>query len=253
MTVHRNFLRNELTSLGLPLDTPKDVEYRDDVHLDEHVRNVKYTQIRRCVFTHPNGRTFAVEYEAPIDAGDFEVGGPVENHGWSRSVKAMEVELRPVPVERWMPVPDHGTDPDQGADPAQYHLAEVYMETGCTETVARTCAAKFLAQHARELAVLLGDAHPEAAQDLRGHAADLDSSIDRNQRTSTAPGQDEGYEAPDSDTDVLDLIAEIASRLRDATDGNEYHAVGLICELANGRATVADCRIDLAELTFRHV
>ncbi|MFH9072715.1 hypothetical protein [Streptomyces alboflavus] len=57
----------------------------------------------------------------------------------------------------------------------------------------------------------------------------------------------------DSDGDVFDLISEIASRLRDATDSGEYHAVGLIYDLANGRTTIAEARAELAEITFRHV
>lgn len=255
----RAFTRTHLTSyLNLPPTGPQDVKYRDDVHLDEHLRTLKYTQRRRCVFTAEDGRTYAVEYDAPLDTGDYEVGdGPVENHGWNRSVLAVQVELRPVPVEKWMPVPDDGPDPDQGADPAQYHLAEIYMETGCREADARTGAAELLAQHARELAVLLGDAHPEAAQDLRGHAADLDRSAGQADGPNVVD-QDEGdepedYEETDSDSEVLALIAEIAGRLKDATDEGEYHAVGLIYDLANGTATVADCRIDLAEITFRHV
>ncbi|MGW5175862.1 hypothetical protein ACWERY_16060 [Streptomyces sp. NPDC004082] len=57
----------------------------------------------------------------------------------------------------------------------------------------------------------------------------------------------------DSDSDVFDLISEIAARLRDATDSGEYHAVGLIYDLANGRTSCADARTELAEITFRHV
>ena len=57
----------------------------------------------------------------------------------------------------------------------------------------------------------------------------------------------------DSDSDVLALIAEIASRLLDATDEGEYHAVGLIGALANGRTTITEARAELAGVTFRHV
>ncbi|MEH0428811.1 hypothetical protein QBB34_21250 [Streptomyces stelliscabiei] len=74
--------------------------------------------------------------------------------------------------------------------------------------------------------------------------------------TSVADDQDEGEEFEedgDSDGDVFELISEIASRLRDATDSGEYHAVGLIYDLANGRTTIAEARTELAEITFRHV
>ncbi|MFI8988635.1 hypothetical protein ACIG63_27105 [Streptomyces antimycoticus] len=60
-------------------------------------------------------------------------------------------------------------------------------------------------------------------------------------------------ERGDSDSDLFDLISEIASRLRDATDEGEYHAVGLIYDLANGMTTVAEARAEFAELTLRHV
>ncbi|MBP5930166.1 hypothetical protein F3K39_19045 [Streptomyces sp. LBUM 1479] len=65
--------------------------------------------------------------------------------------------------------------------------------------------------------------------------------------------QDEFEEIGDADGDVFELISEIAGRLRDATDHGEYHAVGLIADLANGRTTIADARTALAEITFRHV
>ncbi|WP_063803524.1 hypothetical protein [Streptomyces silvensis] len=57
----------------------------------------------------------------------------------------------------------------------------------------------------------------------------------------------------DCDGDVFELISDIASRLRDATDSGEYHAVGLIYDLANGRTTVTEARAELAEITLRHV
>ncbi|ELP64151.1 hypothetical protein STRTUCAR8_05557, partial [Streptomyces turgidiscabies Car8] len=63
----------------------------------------------------------------------------------------------------------------------------------------------------------------------------------------------EDDEETDSDSDVLELISEIAARLSDATDEGEYHAVGLIGDLANGRKTIAEARAELAEITFRHV
>lgn len=258
MPVHNKFLRTELTSLDLPPASPKDVEYSEDLHLDEHVRTLKYTQIRRMIFTHPNGKTFAVEYEAPIDAGDFEVGdGPVENHGWGRTVTAVEVELRPVAVDRWMPVTTDSPDPDDGADPVQHHLTEVYVEGGCREDVARSGAAELLAQHTRELAALLDERHPDAARDLRFHAVDLDRAADQADDTRTGADQGENDELQEDQGDkyeeVLEVISAIAGRLRDATDEGEYMAAGLIHDLAENRITVEEARADLAEITFRHV
>ncbi|MFJ9037430.1 hypothetical protein ACIRF8_12685 [Streptomyces sp. NPDC102406] len=66
------------------------------------------------------------------------------------------------------------------------------------------------------------------------------------------PDDDDG-EPTDSDAEVFDLISDIASKLQDATDNDEYHAVGLIYDLAMSRTTCADARAQLAELTFRHV
>jgi hypothetical protein len=65
--------------------------------------------------------------------------------------------------------------------------------------------------------------------------------------------EDDVDEHGDSDSDVFKLISEIASRLRDATDSGEYHAVGLIYDLANGRTTVAEARAELADIEFGHV
>jgi hypothetical protein len=67
----------------------------------------------------------------------------------------------------------------------------------------------------------------------------------------TWPDEDDGL--TDSDSAILGLISEIASRLEDATDDGEYQAVGLIGDLANGRKTVEDARTELADITFRHV
>ncbi|MFM9675803.1 hypothetical protein [Streptomyces brasiliscabiei] len=65
---------------------------------------------------------------------------------------------------------------------------------------------------------------------------------------------DEEFEEDgDADGDVFELISEIAGRLRDATDSGEYHAVGLIYDLANGRTTIADARAELADIEFGHV
>ncbi|MFJ3249150.1 hypothetical protein [Streptomyces sp. NPDC086782] len=172
--ITRQFARNDLLRLGLPPDSPEEIKYRDDVHADEHVRQLKYTQLRRVVFDAPDGGTYVVEYEAPMNTGDYEVGGgSVENHGWGRTVTAIQVEERPVAVMRWMPVPD-GEDAREEHKPVLEHLAETYVETGCRDADSRGYAAQTLAEHTRELADLLREAHPDAARALDGHARDLD-------------------------------------------------------------------------------
>lgn len=60
-------------------------------------------------------------------------------------------------------------------------------------------------------------------------------------------------ERTDEDSEVFELIKEIASRLRDATDEGEYQAVGLIYDLAAGGTTIAEARSELADITFRHI
>lgn len=66
-------------------------------------------------------------------------------------------------------------------------------------------------------------------------------------------GEEQEEDGSDADSDVFALIAEIATRLTDATDEGEYHAAGLIADLANGRKTIAEARVELADITFRHV
>lgn len=51
----------------------------------------------------------------------------------------------------------------------------------------------------------------------------------------------------------FDLIATIASALRDATDQDVWHAVGLIYELATGRMDPANVRNEFEELQLPHV
>ncbi|MFE2965519.1 hypothetical protein ACFXKC_17935 [Streptomyces sp. NPDC059340] len=54
------------------------------------------------------------------------------------------------------------------------------------------------------------------------------------------------------ETERLALIKTIASALRDATDGDVWHAVGLIYELADGRMEPADVRAEFEELDLPH-
>ncbi|MFM9602713.1 3'-5' exonuclease [Streptomyces turgidiscabies] len=90
-------------------------------------------------------------------------------------------------------------------------------------------------------------------QALRGPGDDPSTPVSPGQTALDTSDLDEEFEETDSDSDVLELISEIAARLSDATDEGEYHAVGLISDLANGRKTIAEARAELAEITFRHV
>ena len=103
----RTFTRDQLAALGVPPDGPKDVEYSDVLLADEYVATLKYTAKRRCIFfAEDDGREYAVEYEAQLDVGDFEVGGYApDDHGWyGDTVDVVEVEERPVTVMQWVPV-----------------------------------------------------------------------------------------------------------------------------------------------------
>ncbi|MEU0808762.1 hypothetical protein [Streptomyces sp. NPDC005970] len=108
----RTFTIAELAAIGVPPDSPKDVEYSDVLLADEFVTTLKYTAQRRCIFrAEDDGRTYAVEYEAALEVGDFELGGYApDGHGWfDDTVEAVEVEEREVTVTRWEPVEDTPT------------------------------------------------------------------------------------------------------------------------------------------------
>ncbi|NDK24709.1 hypothetical protein FSY75_09510 [Streptomyces sp. TR1341] len=150
----RQFTVSELADLGVPPDRPEDVEWSETVLVDEHVGMSKYSQERRCVFRDDDGRTYAVTYEAQVDAGHYEVGPPPENHGWyGDSVEAVEVEQRPVIVARWEPVPDEPAV-DRPRVGAIDSLAAVWEESGARTPVAREAAAEWIVEHADEVGQL---------------------------------------------------------------------------------------------------
>lgn len=102
----RTFTHAELAAIGVPPDDPTDIAYDEHVLADEQIGILKYTATRRCVFEAPDGGTYAVEYEAKLDVGDFELGdvGP-DNQGWDGdTVEAVEVEEQQVTVTKWLPV-----------------------------------------------------------------------------------------------------------------------------------------------------
>lgn len=103
----RHFTIAELAALNVPPDDPDEIDYDEHVLADEHVTTLKYTALRRCIFRNPeDGKTYAVEYQAELDTGDYEVGGGMpDNHGWyGDTVEAVEVEEREVTVARWLPI-----------------------------------------------------------------------------------------------------------------------------------------------------
>ncbi|MFD8820806.1 hypothetical protein ACFV1C_00305 [Streptomyces sp. NPDC059605] len=159
----RHFTPDELADLGVPPDSPEDVEWSDTVLVDEHVSMSKYSQERRCIFRNTDGRTYAVKYEAQVDAGHYEAGPPPDNHGWyGDTVEAIEVERRPVIVARWEPVTDEPTV-DQPRLGAIDSLAAIWEETGARTSVAREAAAEWIVQHADEVAELR-DEYLESAE-----------------------------------------------------------------------------------------
>jgi hypothetical protein len=103
----RHFTIAELAALNVPPDNPRAIEYDEHVLADEQVAVLKYTARRRCVFRAPDdGKTYAVDYEAKLELGDFEVGGGMpDKHGWyGDTVEAVEVEERQVTVTKWLPL-----------------------------------------------------------------------------------------------------------------------------------------------------
>lgn len=153
----RQFTVGQLADLGVPLDDPSDIEYSETVLVDEPVGTLKYSQQRRCIFRGDDDRTYAVTYEAQVDAGHYEVGPPPENHGWyGGTVEAVEVEQRPVIVARWEPVSDEAAvdRPRLGAIDS---LAAVWEESGARTSVAREAAAEWIVEHADEVAQLYDD------------------------------------------------------------------------------------------------
>lgn len=110
MPTTRTFTIQQLAALGVPPDQPDDVEHSDTLLADDHVTTLKYTQQRRCIFAAPDdGQTYAVNYEAPLDTGDYETGGGMpDDHGWYGDVVAIAVEERQVTVTRWEPIEETG-------------------------------------------------------------------------------------------------------------------------------------------------
>ncbi|WP_329368848.1 hypothetical protein OG896_24870 [Streptomyces sp. NBC_00669] len=150
----KQFTIDHLADLGVPPDHPDDVQYNETILVDEHLSTLKYSQQRRCVFRDDDGRTYEVTYEADLDAGDYELGPPPENHGWhGDTVEAVEVEQRPVIVARWEPVTD-GPAVDRPHLGAIDSLAAIWEESGARTTVARDAAAAWIIEHADEIGQL---------------------------------------------------------------------------------------------------
>lgn len=104
----QRFTRSQLAALGIPPEDPSDLGYSDHLIADEQVCTLKYTEQRRTIFHAEGGFTWAVKYEARLNAGDFEVGDYVPgDHGWHGDVaQAVAAEQRQVLVTRWEPVAD---------------------------------------------------------------------------------------------------------------------------------------------------
>ncbi|WP_216588559.1 3'-5' exonuclease [Streptomyces brasiliscabiei] len=115
----------------------------------------------------------------------------------------------------------------------------------------RDYVVKAMTAWCQDVSAATGDTVDAAEVRERAHELVDDLVLLVNGEADDQDDQDE--EAGDADGDVFELISEIAGRLRDATDRGEYHAVGLIADLANGRTTIADARGELDEITFRHV
>ncbi|MGW6416336.1 hypothetical protein [Streptomyces sp. NPDC055055] len=152
MPTTRTFTFAELASLGVPPDRPEDVEWSETVLADTHVAVLKYTQQRQAVFLADDGQTYRVTYEAPLETGDYEVGGGLpDNYGWTGdAVTATRVVSWPTVTRQWQTY-----DPrvhDGTARTAFTELTEVYEDAGARTLQARQLAAELLMKHAAELA-----------------------------------------------------------------------------------------------------
>ncbi|WP_046500760.1 DUF6011 domain-containing protein [Streptomyces odonnellii] len=160
-------------------------------------------------------------------------------------------------------IPPAGPDESDWTDAV---VADEYVSTGKYTQHRRTIFQNEEGEWAVEYEASLGG-HQDEAPDDHGWDSDLIEAtpveerlvlvphwvpVDSNDQDDDEPEADDPDDS-DSDSNIFALIAEIASRLRDATDGAEYHGVGLIYDLANGQTTVADAREQLADLTFRHI
>lgn len=102
----RTFTHYELTEIGIPPDSPEDVEYSEHLLADEPVTTLKYTELRRVIFCDGDGQAWAVQYETHLD-GHHDAYVP-DDHGWyDDTVEAVAVEQREVTVTRWLPVEDN--------------------------------------------------------------------------------------------------------------------------------------------------
>jgi hypothetical protein len=154
----RVFTRAELAALGVPPDSPEDVEYSDTVLADEPVTTLKYSQKRRCIVRpEPDGPAYAVEYEAQLDTGDYELGPGPDNHGWwGDEIEGVPVQERPVIVRSWVPVTvEPGTEPAPVS--AVDSLVALYEEAGAHAEAAREAAAAWIVQYGDEVAELHDD------------------------------------------------------------------------------------------------
>ena len=171
----RHFTLEELAGLNVPPDQPDEIEYYEHVLADEQIGILKYTAQRRCVFEAPDdGKTYAVEYQAKLDTGDYEVGGDIpDNHGWLRdTVEAVEVEERDLAVPKWLPV-----DVDEEYPVGEYRMstrrrppARIATATATREGTAKDNADAAAAYTAADLtvgaAVIDGIGHEPGTSDI---------------------------------------------------------------------------------------
>ncbi|MFE5681695.1 hypothetical protein [Streptomyces sp. NPDC056512] len=172
----------------------------------------------------------------------------------SRAAAKTDIAIRPAVESKWGDQLD-----DEAYDEASDQIVRILDRAADTSAWAVHLGADALkpsTEHeitidaGRPIARIHFAFEPDMPEDMRtGLVEGVGFAIDR----ALEGGGEQTDEGEDSDGDVFELIGDIASKLRDATDSSEYHAFGLIYDLAMGRSTIADARAQLAELTFRHV
>lgn len=100
MTI-RHFTRDQLEAIGIPFELDGDDTCATELS-DRLVGTERWTKVRRLVFRTPDtGIAYEVAYE--VGSTEHQDGiDPWHRHG--KTIPAVEVEERPVVVQRWLPV-----------------------------------------------------------------------------------------------------------------------------------------------------
>lgn len=133
----RQFTRAELAEIGVPPDSPEEVEYSDVILEDRQVTVLGYVALRECVFLAPDdGLTYSVNYNGPINSGSWEIDDSGVPYGLTAdTVEATQVEQVLVVTEVWEPVDSATAAEADDEEPrsALQQLVDLYEEAGAAD------------------------------------------------------------------------------------------------------------------------